>query len=130
METFRKEERISGRENIRQLFNEGMSFNCFPFRVYWLDRMFSPGASPARILIAVPKKNLKKATQRNLMKRRIREAYRRNKQGFYEFLARQNKSCSLGVIYTDSALLDYSGVEKKIVIILQRLEKEYEQASR
>jgi len=130
METFRKEERISGRENIRQLFNEGRSFNCHPFRIYWLDRNISPGVSPARILIAVPKKNLKKATQRNLMKRRIREAYRRNKRGFYEFLARQNKTCSLGVIYTDGALLDYTGVEKKIVIILQRLEKEYEQAPR
>ena len=35
-----------------------------------------PSLKKDQVLIAVPKKQVKKATQRNLIKRRIREAYR------------------------------------------------------
>ncbi len=33
--TFSKEERLTGKTNIDQLFNDGKSFNLFPFRVFY-----------------------------------------------------------------------------------------------
>ncbi|MBT1689572.1 ribonuclease P protein component [Dawidia soli] len=77
--TFRKEERLSKEKHIQELFARGSSFYLFPFKV-----MFLPQADPAgpvhQVLISVSKRHFKRAVDRNLIKRRIREAYRLQQQ--------------------------------------------------
>jgi ribonuclease P protein component len=77
--TFRKEERLSKEKQIQELFDKGSSFYLFPFKV-----LFLPQADPAspvhQVLISVSKRNFKRAVDRNLIKRRMREAYRLQRQ--------------------------------------------------
>jgi ribonuclease P protein component len=77
--TFRKEERLSKENQIQELFSKGSSFYLFQFKV-----LFLPQADPAspvhQVLISVSKRHFKRAVDRNLIKRRIREAYRLQQQ--------------------------------------------------
>jgi ribonuclease P protein component len=112
--SFRKEERLKKRKDIQELFNKGSSFYLYPFKVYAL-----PGGSAPfhQVLISVSSKNFKRAVDRNLIKRRVREAYRLQKHKLPE-----NKLV-LGFIYTAKEILPFREIENKVLLALSRLEK-------
>ncbi len=64
----------------------------FPFKVFFLPSSATgEGSSHAvwpEVLISVPKRNFKRAVDRNYLKRRIREAYRLHKATYHEKLVR------------------------------------------
>ncbi|OQX81449.1 MAG: ribonuclease P protein component [Bacteroidetes bacterium 4484_249] len=125
MQTFNKDERLSAEKIIDKLFSGGKSFLIYPYRVVWMEHETN-AQYPAQILISVSKKKFKKAVDRNLIKRRTREAYRKNKSSFYKFLNNQNKNCVFALIYTANEIALYKEIERKINLILQRLQSEYE----
>lgn len=125
MQTFKKNERLYGQKIIEKLFLEGKSFTVFPFRVIWLKSTFESDF-PARIMISVSKRKFKRAVDRNLIKRRIREAYRRNKKDIYNFFNRQQVQCAICLIYNSEKILDYTEIEEKIKLLLLRFQTEYE----
>ncbi|MEE4177619.1 MAG: ribonuclease P protein component [Bacteroides sp.] len=95
----------------------------WPFRQLPSSALFT---HPAKAMVSVSKKNYKKATERNLLKRRIKEAYRKNKQGFYTFLEDEKLLCLLAFVYTSREILPYSEIENKIILTLQKLQAEAE----
>jgi ribonuclease P protein component len=123
-QTFTKDERLRKKILIDQLFRKGLSFHTFPFRVSWL-RMEVPGNYPVQILIAVPKHYVRTASDRNKIRRRIREAYRKNKETLYDFLVHDKASLILALTYTSKEILSYQLLQEKIIVLLQRLKKEY-----
>jgi ribonuclease P protein component len=129
MQTFSKQERLSGQKIIDTLFSEGKSYTVYPFRVVWL--VYKPdGVFPAQILISVSKKKFKRAVDRNLIKRRIREAYRRNKVEFYNFLNQYKIQCAFVLLYNADDILTCKEIEEKIILLLQRFQSEYEKSIR
>ena len=84
---------------------------------------------PLQILITVSKKKFKLAVQRNYIKRVIREAYRLNKLGFADYLAHKGRYCTFALIYTDHEKLSLKVAQSKIILILQRLQSEYEKTA-
>jgi ribonuclease P protein component len=112
---FPKAERLAGKKKIEELFKDGSSFFLHPFLVKYLPAE----EAPHRLLVAVPKKKLKRAVDRNLIKRRIREAYRLNK---HLLLAEHDRFFHVGFIYQDTKLLSYSEIEEKVISLLKRLE--------
>ena len=123
-QTFRKDERLRKKILIAKLFQEGSSFFVYPFRVTWIP-VAIPGAHPAQVLISVPKQVMRKAVHRNKLKRRMREAYRRNKNILYEFLLQNQGSLILCLTYTSKEILPYDLLQEKIIVLLQRLRIEY-----
>ncbi|HHJ10299.1 MAG TPA: ribonuclease P protein component [Bacteroidetes bacterium] len=117
----RKKERLSGKKRIEKLFQEGISVYCFPFRVVWLLSDRISGNSLARITIAVSRKNFRNAVDRNLIKRRIREAYRRNKYILTEWLDKDSLTLDVAFIYTASQILSYRDIEEKIIVALHKI---------
>jgi ribonuclease P protein component len=122
-QTFRKNERLHRKILIKTLFDKGVSFFITPFRITWLMSEF-PSGSPVQLLISVPRHNQKNAVDRNLLKRRMREAFRKNKKGLYEFLLENQVKILVCITYTSKEIVDYRTIQEKIIVLLQRLKEE------
>ena len=76
--TLSKSERLCGKTAIAGLMEHGKGSVAGCLRYKCLVR--DDGDAVSRILISVPKRNFKRAVKRNLLKRRIRESYRLQKE--------------------------------------------------
>jgi len=111
-----KSERLHADKLIKELFNEGSSFFLYPFKVLFFVKK-ERGDGTAQVLFSVSKKKIKKATERNLVRRRIKEVYRLNKS----LLNLASKDVSIGLIYVSSDLMEFANLESKIIPILKKL---------
>lgn len=121
--SLKKEERLKSQKVIEQLFKTGQSFGQFPLRVVWLEREKSYGDSPVQFAVSVPKKKFKRATDRNQIKRLMREAYRLQKSRFYDRLPEPMEQLAMMVIYTGREIPDYATVKVAMKQLLYRLSK-------
>ncbi|MEO5984877.1 MAG: ribonuclease P protein component [Ferruginibacter sp.] len=115
-----KDDKLKSRKLIEKLFKEGKSFSSFPFKAIWLTE--NPFAT-LQAGVGVSSRNFKKATDRNRVKRLMREAYRLQKGGLSKALEVKNKRLSLFIMYTGRELPDYNTASEKISGILKKLIK-------
>ncbi len=117
--TLSKSERLSGKKSISTLLADGKWGVYGHFRYCWRERESGshPDAAwpgevlPGRILVSVPKKYFKRAVKRNLLKRRIREAYR----------VRKIAGVDLMFQYNSAELADFDTVSTEVAAILSRI---------
>ena len=123
---FTKAERLTSQRQIRQLLESGMTHTIYPFRIYW---MVDSGCNKPSIQVAfsVSKKRFKKAVVRNLIKRRVREAYRQHKELLRPFSANEN-CLSILFVYISDEVLPYSMIAEKLTRTLQHLISCYEKS--
>jgi len=120
MYTFRKEERLCSRKHLDLLFKNGSSFLLYPFRISYLF-IDEPTSIPAQVVINVPKKRYKRAVDRNLLKRRIREAYRLNKQDlFYNQLPTERGLLLFSIQYVGKQKYEFIFIQKKLIATFKR----------
>ena len=119
---FSKEDRLCSSRRIETLFTEGERLYEFPFKAIWQED--DTLQSTVKVAISVPKKRLSKASQRNHIKRLVREAYRKQKSLLVEKLLQENKSINLMLVYTLPSILSFTEIEDKISVTLQRLADE------
>jgi ribonuclease P protein component len=112
---FPKEERLTKKKVIEDLFKQGTSFSAFPLKVIFSLRQDSPSAKN-QVLVTVPSRTFKKATDRNTLKRRIREGYRLNKA-----LLTPPFTFSLAYIYIAKEILPSPAIHQAIQSSLRRL---------
>ena len=120
MQNFTKKERLNNKLVINNLFSNGNSIVLDPFYLIWKEEQMH-NKSAIKFLISVPKRNIKLATKRNLLKRRINEALRLNKERVYDNFLKPKKALNIVIVYVNKEIQTYSMIEQKINLLLDRL---------
>jgi ribonuclease P protein component len=118
--TFRKSEKICNQNQIDRLFKDGKSLKSGLFRLLFVEAE-TYGKLPVQILIAVPKKNLRHAIDRNRMKRLIREAYRLSKHKLLYEYSIAGKHLDIAIIFMGKQCVSQSDTLTAINDLLNRL---------
>lgn len=109
-----KSTKLCSVKEIDALFATGKGALAYPLRLISLPA--PSGQLATRFLISVPKKRLRHAVDRVLMRRRIREAYRLNRE-----IVSAAPPMNLALVYVSSELLSYGRVADSLRRLLTRL---------
>ncbi|MBR1782889.1 MAG: ribonuclease P protein component [Bacteroidales bacterium] len=109
--TLPKSERLCGLKAVGELFQTGKSASAGCLRCKYLLR---EDEGPSRIVVSVPKRSFKRAVKRNLLKRRIRESFRRQK-------ALLGPGVDILFIYTSAEVLPYEVIYAHMTELLSQI---------
>lgn len=119
--SFSKSERLCGVKTISELFAEGRSINLPHLRIIYRISPDTGELPPVRLLISVPKRHFKRAVDRNLIRRRIREAWRINKEPMLIALREKGRHADIAIIWNDTEIKPYAVTEKAIKEVIARV---------
>jgi ribonuclease P protein component len=109
--TLGRQERLKSRKAIEALFQKGNRFTLYPFRVHYSIAE----SKEIRLGAGVVTRNFKKATDRNRIKRLIKEAWRLQK------MEPAAKGLNVFFIYTAKELPSFSIISEKMSAAIQKL---------
>jgi ribonuclease P protein component len=118
--TLSKNEKLKSRKAIDRLFSEGKTTSVYPIKQVFIIQELEEGQKPSLFAVSVPKRNFKKAVDRNRIKRLIREAYRLNCLDLKKKLTAEKKQMQVMYIFIGREIPEYSEVEKKMISLLER----------
>ena len=112
-----RQERLRSFGAIRRLFESGESGFVYPLRYVWIAE--ADEIPSVEVLFSVPKKFQKRANKRNLQRRRMKEAYRLNK----EIFDREGNpvALDLALIYSSTELTPYRVIEHAVQKIMEQI---------
>jgi len=116
--TFKKKERLCSKKLFDQLFSNGNSFLVYPFKVLFVATEL-PGDYPVQAAFTASKKIFRKAVVRNLLKRRMREAYRLNKHILYNSTG--DRKLVIIFIYIGKEIIGFHQIEKALIRALNKV---------
>ena len=112
-QTLPKRERLSGKTAIGTLMKKGRwgTAGCLKYCV------LAPGGDDVnRMMVSVSKRSFKRAVKRNLLKRRLRESYRTQKE-----LMGSAGPLDLMLVYNSKEILDFAVIREDVATILRSL---------
>ena len=112
--TLPKKERLCGKTGISKLLANGKHGNIPGFRFCYLS---GNELEYNRIMVSVPKKLFKRAVKRNLLKRRIRESWRLQKETL--------NAVGVDILFTYSTkeILKFEDIQAAVAKIIEKINK-------
>ncbi len=116
-----KRARLKSTKTIANLFAKGQSTAKFPLRMVWDIQSEEPSApEKSKMAVSVPKKKIKKAVHRNLLKRRIREAWRCNRGSL--IIPKKNYTIMVLFIYNGNTINDFKAIQRSMKFLIEQLQ--------
>ncbi len=113
-----KSEKLCSTTSIDALFaSKSKGALAFPVRMVWMPSHGAPRGARVRFMISVPKKRLRHAVDRVKMRRRIREAYRLNR----DLIPESDTRFDVAFIYIAPDLRPYRRIESAMKRLLPQL---------
>ena len=136
-ETLHKSERLCSERRIDALFSGGRRGTVAPLRFCFLvseggeaaaatgvavSGEAVSGEAAVSVLFSVPKKAFKRAWKRNLIKRRMRESYRKRKHALADAVRASGRHIDIALICMPSEEIpDYATIDNAIAKILDKI---------
>ena len=117
---FNRTERLKQKRLFDALFSGAKRSFAHPLLAIWKP-MPLPAKVPIQIGFSVPKKAYKKASDRNTIKRKLREAYRLQKSFLTDHLNEQGAQIALLIVVQKSDNTSYEVLQKKMMVLLQEV---------
>lgn len=115
--TLKKSEILSHTKSIEYLFKNNSAIKAFPLILLYNSKKSELNQN--KVLFSVSKKKFKKATDRNRVKRLLRENYRFLKTKLHDTLPSGENS--IAMIYVGNELPTFKDIEKSTLTIIQKL---------
>ncbi len=119
--SFPKGERLCGIKAVSELFSGGRGFNQLPLRVVYRVLPADKTLQPVRLLVSVPKRHFKRAVDRNLIRRRIKEAWRTCKKPLETMVEETGSRLEMALIWSDTVIRPYDETLKAVNDVIGRL---------
>ena len=114
-----KSERLSSLTAVRRLFKDGASGFVYPFRYMVITEQSTTPS--VEVLFSVPKRYHKRANKRNTLRRKMKEAYRLNKETLTSLAEAKGLSVDIAIVYSSKEILPYKTISYAICRILNEV---------
>lgn len=119
---------LRSQKTITGLFQPGFFVSSYPLRINYLFQP-KPDSAPAfQVLFSVSKKRFKKATDRNRVKRLLREVYRLNQQRLAGLSLPDNQQLAMALIYTGNEMMTFQTIQTAFLQCIQKMERKMNHA--
>ncbi|MFI3280715.1 MAG: ribonuclease P protein component [Rikenellaceae bacterium] len=118
-------ERLRSRGSIRRLFEGGKSGFVYPLRYMWFVDQAPElqSTTQCEVLFSTPKRFHKRANRRNLLRRRVKESYRLQKEILLDSAATPC-NIDLALIYSTKEAHSYKTINNAVRKILENIAKD------
>ncbi len=120
--SFSRDEKLKSKKRIEELFKDGTAIKSYPILFLYMTDSSTEEPRMPRVAFVVPKKNCRKAVDRNLIKRRMREAYRLQK---FQLKDEQGQSLLAGIdgifIFLGREVMTYDKIYQKTGKVISKL---------
>lgn len=120
-QAFGKTEKLNSEKIIAGLFQSGVFVSKYPLRANLMLTPLPVAGVPVQVVFTASKRKFKRAVDRNFVKRRLREVYRKNKLPLYEALERKGLTLAVAIMYVGAELPTMPQLEKAYAILLKKM---------
>lgn len=121
---FPKAQRICNKNDIELLFGKAESVRNGPIILRYVFRENVNYEALQQVLMVVPKKRVRKAVDRNRIKRQLREIYRLNQEAF-KVENPEGKTLLMACIYAGPVEANYHKLEKNYLNAKEKMKNDF-----